>query len=66
MRERAGTRHRIRLGSGFSIYPCRGVSDMSIDNLRPEVNLLSAFTLTIGTAFGIGLPMALAIIWVCS
>jgi hypothetical protein len=39
---------------------------MSIDNVRPEVNLLSAFTLTIGTAFGIGLPMAIAIIWVCS
>jgi len=29
-------------------------------------NLLSAFTLTVGAAFGIGLPMALAIIWVCS
>jgi hypothetical protein len=39
---------------------------MSIDNVRPELNLLSAFTLTVGTAIGIGLPMALAIIWVCS
>jgi hypothetical protein len=39
---------------------------MSIDKVRPEVNLLSAFTLTIGPAFGIGLPMAIAIIWVCS
>ena len=64
---RVGPRHRIHLGSGrFSIYPRRGVRDMSIDNVRPEVNLLSAFTMTIGAAFGIGLPMALAIIWVCS
>jgi hypothetical protein len=39
---------------------------MSIDNVRPEANLLSAFTLTIAGAFGAGLPMALAIIWVCS
>jgi hypothetical protein len=39
---------------------------MSIDNVRAGVNLLSAFTLTVGAAFGIGLPMALAIIWVCS
>ncbi|SIO51772.1 hypothetical protein SAMN05443247_07041 [Bradyrhizobium erythrophlei] len=39
---------------------------MSIDNVRRRVNLLSAFTLTVGAAFGIGLPMALAIIWVCS
>jgi hypothetical protein len=39
---------------------------MALDNARPELNLLSAFTLTVGTAFGIGLPMALAIIWVCS
>jgi hypothetical protein len=39
---------------------------MSIDNVRHGVNLLSAFTLTVGAAFGIGLPMAVAIIWVCS
>jgi hypothetical protein len=36
------------------------------DNVRSRVNLLSAFTLTVGAAFGIRLPMALAIIWVCS
>jgi hypothetical protein len=59
-------RHRIRLGGGFSIYPRLGGSDMSTDNVRPGVNLLSAFTLTVGAAFGIGLPMALAIIWICS
>jgi hypothetical protein len=39
---------------------------MSIDNVRPEVNLLTAFTLTIVVAFAAALPMALAIIWVCS
>ena len=38
---------------------------MSLDNVRPEVNLLSAFTLMIVGAFAAGLPMALAIIWVC-
>jgi hypothetical protein len=39
---------------------------MSIDNVRPEANLLSAFTLMIVGAFAAGLPMAIAIIWVCS
>jgi hypothetical protein len=39
---------------------------MSVDNVRPEANLLFAFTLTIAGAFAAGLPMALAIIWVCS
>jgi len=39
---------------------------MSVNNVRPEVNLLTAFSLTIVVAFAAGLPMALAIIWVCS
>lgn len=39
---------------------------MSVDNVRPEVNLLSAFSLAIIGAFAMGLPMAVAIIWVCS
>ncbi len=39
---------------------------MPVDNLRPEVNLLSAFTLAIGGAFAMGLPMAVAIILICS
>jgi hypothetical protein len=39
---------------------------MSVDNVRPEVNLLLAFTLTIVVAFAAALPMALAIVWVCS
>jgi hypothetical protein len=39
---------------------------MSIDQLRPEANLFAAFTLTIVSAFAAGLPMAVAIVWVCS
>jgi hypothetical protein len=39
---------------------------MSIGNERPKANLLSAFTLAIVGAFAAGLPMAVAIIWVCS
>jgi hypothetical protein len=39
---------------------------MSVDKLRPEANLLSAFALTIFGALAGGLPMAVAIIWVCS
>jgi hypothetical protein len=39
---------------------------MSLDNVRPEANLVFAFTVTIIGAFAAGLPMALAIIWVCS
>jgi hypothetical protein len=33
---------------------------------QPEANLLPAFALMIVGALGVGLPMALAIIWVCS
>ncbi len=39
---------------------------MSADKVRPEGNLLFAFTLAIVGAFAASLPMALAIIWVCS
>jgi hypothetical protein len=39
---------------------------MSLDNARPEANPLFAFTLMIVGAFAAGLPMAVAIIWVCS
>jgi hypothetical protein len=62
---RAGTVTAFVSGSSL-IYPRGGASDMSVDNVRPEANLLSAFTLTIAGAFVAGLPMALAIIWVCS
>jgi hypothetical protein len=43
-----------------------GKAEMSTGKPRTEVNLLSAFALTIVGAFAAGLPMALAIIWVCS
>jgi len=36
---------------------------MSVDRLRPEVNLLTAFSLSIAGALAIGLPLALAIIF---
>jgi hypothetical protein len=51
---------------GFPVYPRGGVSDMSVDNVRPEANPLFAFTLMIVGAFAAGLPIAVAIIWVCS
>jgi hypothetical protein len=35
-------------------------------NVRSEVNLLFAFTSTIAGTIAVGLPMAIAIIWVCS
>jgi hypothetical protein len=34
--------------------------------VRADANLLSAFALMVGGALGVGLPMALVIIWVCS
>ena len=52
--------------TSFCFVRVVGASDMSVDELRPEANLLSAFTLMIVGAFGAGLPMAVAIIWVCS
>jgi len=65
--------HRVReleavtATSRWRLFHFRGgASSMSVDNLRPEVNLLSAFTLMIVGALATGLPMALAIIWVCS
>jgi hypothetical protein len=63
---RGGSRHRIRLGGDLLFCPRGGASDMSVDKLRPEANLLSAFTFMIVGAFAGGLPMAVAIIWVCS
>jgi hypothetical protein len=36
---------------------------MSVSRLRPEPNLLTEFALAIADAFVLGLPMALAIIW---
>jgi hypothetical protein len=39
---------------------------MSVDNVRPEASPIFAFTLMIVGSFAAGLPMAVAIIWVCS
>jgi hypothetical protein len=36
---------------------------MTVSRLRPEINLLTEFTMAIAGAFVLGLPMALAIIW---
>jgi hypothetical protein len=62
---RARGRHRIVPVTAFG-FPRSGAISMSVDNVRPELNLLTAFTLTIAVAFAAALPMALAIIWVCS
>jgi hypothetical protein len=39
---------------------------MSGREIRADDNLLSAFASMIGGALGVGLPIALVIIWVCS
>jgi hypothetical protein len=38
----------------------------NLDKVQPEVNMLAALASTIVGAFAVGLPMAVAIIWVCS
>jgi hypothetical protein len=37
-----------------------------LNKVQPEEDLPFAFASTIAAAFGIGLPMAVAIIWICS
>jgi hypothetical protein len=37
-----------------------------LDRMQPKVNVLAAFASTIVGAFAVGLPMAVAIVWVCS
>ncbi len=39
---------------------------MSGREAQAEANLLLAFAMMIGGAFGVALPMALVIIWICS
>ncbi len=36
------------------------------EKVQPEVNLLVAFASSIVGAFAVGLPMTVAIIWLCS
>ena len=37
-----------------------------LSKVRPEEDLLLAFASTIASAVALGLPMAVAIIWICS
>ena len=39
---------------------------MSLPDIRPQANLLSEFVLATLGALGLGLPMAIGIIWICS
>jgi hypothetical protein len=39
---------------------------MSLPDVRPQANLLSEFALAMLSAFGLALPIAVAIIWICS
>jgi hypothetical protein len=61
----ARSRHRIVPVTAFCL-PRNGENGMSQERLRPEVNLLTEFSLVVAGAFVLGLPMALAIIWICS
>jgi hypothetical protein len=55
---------RHRPGDGFCFLR-NGENSMSLERLRPEVNLLTEFSLAVAAALVLGLPMALAIIWIC-
>jgi hypothetical protein len=57
---------RSSLGRRAWLVGARWSCGMSRREVQVEDNLLSAFALTIGGALGVGLPMALVIIWVCS
>ena len=39
---------------------------MSLPGVRPQTNLLSEFVLAILSALGLGVPIAITIIWICS
>ena len=41
-------------------------SAMSLPDIRPQANLLSEFVLATLGALGLGFPIALGIIWICS
>ena len=43
-----------------------GVSRMSLQQIRPQPTLLSELALTLVGTFAVSLPMAVAIIWICS
>jgi hypothetical protein len=50
----------------FSDGFARGSNSMSWQELRAGIGLLLAFALIIGGSLGIGLPLALVIIWLFS
>jgi hypothetical protein len=58
--------YRSSLGNGLMPVGARWSNGMSRREVQAEENLLSAFVLMIGGALGVGLPMALVIIWICS
>jgi hypothetical protein len=55
--------HRIGPGGGLSIDPRDEASDISVE---PQANPLFALTLMIVATFTAGLPMSVAINWICS
>jgi hypothetical protein len=57
---------RSSLGDGLMPVGARWSNGMSRRVVQAEVNLLSAFALTIAGTLGVAFPMALLIIWVCS
>jgi hypothetical protein len=57
--------YRSSLGDGLMPVGALWSNGMSGREVQAG-NLLSAFALTIAGALGVGLPMALVIIWVCS
>jgi hypothetical protein len=63
---RARSRHRFVPVTAFCLAEPWSRAMSELDKVQPEVNLLSEFTATIAVALALGLPMAVAIIWVCS
>lgn len=57
---------RSSFGRRAVLVGARWSGGMSGREIQADDNLLSAFASMIGGALGVGLPMALLIIWVCS
>jgi hypothetical protein len=54
-------RIHLALGAG-----ARWSNGMSGHEMQADANLLSAFALMVGGAFGVALLMTIVIIWICS
>ena len=63
---RARSRHRFVPVTAFCLSEPWSEAMSELDKAHPEVSLLSAFASTIAVALAVGLPLAVAIIWVCS